>query len=173
MDGISLRVMTRELCHALYKDWENDPAIYADKSLFAPYRYSVEAVDRYFDARQEPSRVLFAVMRDGRPVGEVQLKRIDRERGTCTLSIHMQNDAVKGRGYCTAAERLAVRYAFEVLGLDTVEADAVAGNTRSQHVLEKAGFRFVGEADGFRYYRRTREDQSGGADERTEEGTWT
>ena len=150
---ISLRVMTRALCRELYKGWENDPAIYADMALFAPYRYDEKAVDRYFDARQDPSRVLFAIMRDGVPIGEVQLKRIDRARGECTLSIHMQNDAMKGRGYGTAAERLALGYAFDELGLTAVNADAVIKNTRSQHVLEKAGFRFVGEADGFRYYR--------------------
>lgn len=60
MDQISLCVMTRELCHQLYQGWENDPAIYMDMGLFSPYCYSKEAVDRYFDAKQTPDRVLFA-----------------------------------------------------------------------------------------------------------------
>jgi len=47
MNEISLHIMTRELCHELYKGWENDPAIYMDMNLFSPYRYSEKAVNRY------------------------------------------------------------------------------------------------------------------------------
>ncbi len=157
MTEISLCIMTRALCHELYQGWENDPAIYRDMDLFAPYRYDAKAVDRYFDARQSPSRVLFAIMKDGKPIGELQLKQIDPERKACTLSIHMQKDAVKGHGYGTCAERLALEYAFEVLGMAAVNADTVLKNTRSQHVLEKVGFQYVKEADGFKYYRFVRD----------------
>ena len=30
MGEISLGIMTRELCHELFRNWENDPDIYAD-----------------------------------------------------------------------------------------------------------------------------------------------
>ncbi|MDE6837567.1 MAG: GNAT family N-acetyltransferase, partial [Acutalibacter sp.] len=131
----------------------NDPDIYADMGRCGAYHYNAAAVNRYFDATQDSSRVMLAVMKDGAPIGEVQLKQIDREKGECTLSIHMQNDAVKGRGYGTRAEQLAVRYAFDVLGLRAVNADTIVKNTRSQHVLEKVGFQYLKEEDGFRYYR--------------------
>lgn len=153
MDQISLRIMTRELCHQLYQGWENDPAIYLDMDLFSPYRYDKEAVDRYFDGKQAPDRVFFAILKDGVPVGELHLKRIDRRNRECTLSIHMQNDGVKGRGYGTQAERLALRYAFEVLGMEAVNADTVVKNTRSQHILEKLGFQHLRDEGEFRYYR--------------------
>ena len=153
MKEISLRVMTRELCHALFQGWENDPDIYMDMGRFTAYQYAEAAVDRYFDAKQEPSRVLLAIMKDGMPIGEIQLKQIDRERKECTLSIHMQNDAVKGKGYGTRAEQLAVQYAFDVLGMDAVNADTILKNKRSQHVLEKVGFQYMKEENGFRYYR--------------------
>ena len=68
----------------------------------------------------------------------------------------MQNDAVKGKDYGTQAERLAVQYAFEKLRMAVIHADAVLKNTRSQHVLEKVGFRFVGEDEMFKYYRMER-----------------
>lgn len=155
-EKISLCVMTRELCHELFKGWENDPDIYMDKDLFTPYQYNESAVNRYFDSRQNSSRILFAIMRDGRPIGELQLKQIDLESKECTLSIHMQNDRVKGRGYGTCAEKLALKYAFDVLGMAAVNADTVIKNTRSQHVLEKIGFQYIGERDGFKYYRYVR-----------------
>lgn len=153
MNGISLCIMTRDLCHKLYKGWENDPATYQDMDLFTTYQYDESAVNRYFDSKQTPSRVLFAVMADGAPIGELQLKQIDRENKECALSIHMQNDAVKGRGYGTGAEKLALQYAFDVLGMTAVNADTVIKNTRSQHVLEKVGFQYIREENGFRYYR--------------------
>lgn len=153
MQEISLCVMTRALCHELFKGWQNDPDIYMDMAQFTAYQYNEAAVDRYFETKQNPSRVLLAIMKDNMPIGEIQLKQIDRERKECTLSIHMQNNAVKGRGYGTCAERQAVQYAFEVLDMAAVNADTIAKNKRSQHVLEKVGFQFIKEENGFKYYR--------------------
>lgn len=161
-DTVTLEPMTRHLCHALFMDWENDPSMYADPVQCPVYRYDADAVNRFFDKRQEPSRVMLAIMLQGKPIGALDLKHIDREAGECTLSIHLKNDSVKNRGYGTQAEILALRYAFNDLRLKTVFADAVSRNIRSQHVLEKAGFRFVEEKEGFRYYRCNRpenEDQ--------------
>ena len=122
---IELREMTRELCHELYKGWSNDVSIYMDMSLFRPYSYNKASVDRYFDSKNEPSRIIFAIMLDGKPIGELQLKQIDLEKAECTLSIHMQNDAAKDKGYGTQAERLAVKYAFDKLGMVAVNADTI------------------------------------------------
>ena len=153
MTEITLKPMTRELFHTLYRGFGNDPDIYMDMQYYTQYVYNSEKVDERFDSLQTPERVVFAVMLDEAPIGEVQLKRINRERNDCTLSIHLQNDTVKNRGFGTQAEKLAVRYAFDVLKLDAVNADAVLKNTRSQHVLEKAGFTFTREDEMFRYYR--------------------
>ena len=57
MNEIALCIMTRELCHELYKGWENDPAIYIDMDLFTQYKYDENAVNRYFDSKQNPSLV--------------------------------------------------------------------------------------------------------------------
>lgn len=149
---VELKKMTRELCHELYKGWSNDASIYMDMSLFKPYFYNKASVDRYFDSKNEPSRIIFSIMLDGKPIGELQLKQIDLEKAECTLSIHMQNDAVKDKGYGTQAERLAVKYAFDELGMVAVNADTIMKNTRSQHVLEKVGFHLSREDGAFKYY---------------------
>lgn len=153
MEEISLCLMTKELCHELFKGWENDPDIYPDTELFTEYNYDENKVNVYFESKQDPSRVLLAIMKNNAPIGEIQLKKIDRENKECTLSVHMQNDTVKGHGYGTCAERLALRYAFDVLGMTAVNADTVAKNKRSRHVLEKVGFRYIKEENGFKYYR--------------------
>ena len=48
---------------------------------------------------------------------------------------------------------MAVKTAFDEFGMAAVNADTIRKNTRSQHVLEKVGFRFVGEDETFKYYR--------------------
>ncbi|MGB0099222.1 MAG: GNAT family N-acetyltransferase [Nocardioides sp.] len=50
----------------------------------------------------------------------------------------------RGRGLTTAAARLAVRYAFEVLHLPRLAAYASAGNTASLRVLERLGMQRTG-----------------------------
>ena len=149
---ISLCYMTRELCHRFFREHESDPAVYEDESQFRPYVFSEETADRFYRHKQVPGRLELAAMMDGRPIGHVQLKNIDEEKRECEFGFHMQNDSVKGRGYGTQIARLAVGYAFEHLEVDAVHAYTILKNTRSQHVLEKAGFRFVDEKDGYRHY---------------------
>lgn len=158
MNAITLCPMTRELCHTFYREFENDPAIFQDMAGFYEFEYTSAWADDYFDRQMARGRLLFAVMLDGEPIGEVKLWDLDMEKGECNLGIHLRNDSVKGRGYGTEAEKLALDYAFRVLGLKAVNADAVLKNKRSQHVLEKAGFRFVREEGIRRHYRCERQD---------------
>ena len=153
MNDISLCIMTRELCHQFLREHEADPAMYEDESLFRPYVYSEEAADSFYERKQVPGRLELAAMMDGRTIGHVQLKNIDKEKRECEFGFHMQNDSVKGLGYGTQIARLALEYAFEHLDIDTVYAYTIPKNTRSQHVLEKVGFRYVNEENGFKYYR--------------------
>ena len=158
MMSVSLVPMTREMCHSFYKNFRNDPAIFIDMSKFAEYVYTPEKVDRYFDENNIESRRLFAIMVDGKIVGECKLKYIDFDKRECSAGIHLLDDSVKEKGYGTEAERLLLRYAFEELDLIAVNADAVLKNTRSQHVMGKVGFQYVREDETFKYYRCERAD---------------
>ena len=146
---VSLKPMTRQMCHEFYQNFQNDPAI----GHYYEYVYSPEIADRYFDSNSVADRKLFAIMVGDRIVGECKLKNIDPQKRECSMGIHLQNDSVKGKGYGTQAERLILQYAFEELGMVAVNADAARKNTRSQHVLEKVGFRYTHEDDTFKYYR--------------------
>ena len=153
MKDISLCYMTRELCHQFLREHESDPALYEDESQFQPYVYSEEAADSFYERKQVPGRLELVAVMDGRTIGHVQLKNIDEEKRECEFGFQMQNDSVKGMGYGTQIARLALEYAFEYLDVDTVLAYTIPRNTRSQHVLEKVGFRYINEQDGYKYYR--------------------
>ena len=146
---VSLKPMTRQMCHEFYQNFQNDPAI----GHYYEYVYTSEMADRYFDANSVPEKKLFAICLNGKIIGEIKLKHIDPQNRECSMGIHLQNDAVKEKGYGTQAERLILQYAFEKMGMEAVNAKAVLTNTRSQHVLEKAGFRYTHKDDTFKYYR--------------------
>ena len=153
MKEITLCIMTRELCHQFFREHESDPAVYADESQFKPYVYSEDTANRFYERKQVSGRLELVAMMDGRTIGHVQLKNINEEKRECEFGFHMQNDSVKGLGYGTQIARLALEYAFANLEMDAVYAYTISRNTRSQHVLEKVGFRYINEENGFKYYR--------------------
>lgn len=59
----------------------------------------------------------------------------------------------------TEAEKIAINYAFDEMGMVAVNADTVLKNIRSQHILDKIGFQFLKEEGDFRYYRLEKEKQ--------------
>ena len=153
MSNIKLFKMTKELARTYYQGFELDLDLFMNPETFQPYVYSEEKSDATVERYRQLGRVFLAIMRDDAPIGEVVLKNIDQTRKHCTLGISLQNDSVKGRGYGTRAEILALEYAFGEMGMETVFADSILKNTRSQHVLEKVGFVETGSDDAFRYYR--------------------
>ena len=153
MKEITLCYMTRELCHQFFREHESDPAVFEDESQFQPYVYSEEAADSFYERKQVPGRLELVAMMDGRTIGHVQLKNIDEEKRECEFGFHIQNRSLKGLGYGTQMALLALEYAFDSLEVDTVHADTILKNTRSQHVLEKVGFQCICEKDGLKHYR--------------------
>lgn len=151
--NIRLCNMTKELARQYFKQFKMDPDLFMDMSKFRPYVYSQEQSDATVERYRQLGRTYLAVMLDEEPIGEVILKNVDLEQKHCTLGISMQSDEYKSKGYGSQAEILALEYAFCEMGMETVYADAILKNTRSQHVLQKVGFIETHRDDAFRYYR--------------------
>lgn len=148
-EKIILVPYTIERCHAFFKDYITDPAMTYDT-----YTYDKEKVGRYYQNKVlDTSRLLFAICHADRTVGEIQIKQINKEKLCGTISIHLANDAFKGKGYGTEAQQLLIGYAINTLGLKVIYADAVHRNYRSKHILEKLGFKYLYEDDALSYYK--------------------
>ena len=118
-NNVSLGRVTRKRMHEYYKNFVSDPDIFMDMSKYFEYQYSPERIDRYWETRKKTKdRKDFFVLLESEVIGELALKHIDFEKKECELSIHLQNDSVKNKGYGSAAERLALAYAFENLGME-------------------------------------------------------
>ena len=155
-----LQPMTAEMHHAYFREYQNDPDLYLDPRAYTAYTYDVQTVERYIKRQIDLKRKVFAIMHGQEMVGEMVIKNI--EPGKCaTMGLAMRNAQYKDRGYGTRAEQLAIQYVFHELDIPVLYADALITNTRSQHVLEKVGFRLIREEGDFRYYsveRQTRKD---------------
>ena len=148
-EKVVLMPYTIERCHSFYEEYVADPAMTYDT-----YTYDKENVDRYYQNKVlDISRVFFAICYKDKTIGEIQIKRIDTEKSCGTLSVHLVNDAFKGKGYGTEAEKLLIDYAINTLGLKTIYADAIHRNHRSKHILEKLGFEHLYDDDALAYYR--------------------
>jgi RimJ/RimL family protein N-acetyltransferase len=56
--------------------------------------------------------------------------------------------SVWGRGLATEGGRAAVRYGFQVVGLERIVSATVPANVASRRVMEKCGLTFQGELFG-------------------------
>lgn len=147
-ENISLLPYTIERCHEFWKDYVADYNMW-DKE----YTYDENWINKYFNLKVlDKTRRFFAICINDKVIGEIQLKKIDKERGIATLSIHLSNDNYKNQGFGTEAIKLMIDYAFEHLNLNTIYADTVLRNKRSQHVLEKLGFVEIGVDKILKYY---------------------
>ena len=146
-----LQPMTAEMYHAYFREYQNDPDLYLDPRAYTAYTYDVQTVERYIQRQTDLKRKVFAIMHGQEMVGELVIKNI--EPGKCaTMGLAMRSAQYKDRGFGTRAEQLAIQYVFHVLDIPILYADALITNTRSQHVLEKVGFRLIREEEDFRYY---------------------
>lgn len=77
---------------------------------------------------------------DGRPVGSVYLRDIDREHGKAEYGIFIGERDALSKGYGTEAAKMMIEYAFKQEGLHKLMLRVLADNKRAVRSYEKAGF---------------------------------
>jgi RimJ/RimL family protein N-acetyltransferase len=106
---------------------------------------SAEAIAATMAAYADGSGLRFGVelLESGELIGNVSLHHFVEQNRRCDIgyalaSLHW------GKGYVTEALEALIRYGFEVLDLNRIEADIDPLNAASARVLEKLGFRKEG-----------------------------
>lgn len=122
----------------------SDPRIAATTLLPEPYpedgaeRFAVEAATLW----ESGTEYHFAVLVGDELVGACGFKEVHEGQAELGYWIGVP---YWGLGYATEAARLVAAFGFETLGLARLTAHTLARNPASSRVLEKVGFRFVGE----------------------------
>lgn len=83
-----------------------------------------------------------ALTAEGTPAGYFVLRRIDYAAGSARVSYVLLDPALHGRGLGTEMLRLALVYAFNVLGVDEVTLGVMIHNVPAYRAYLSAGFRF-------------------------------
>ena len=156
--ALTLQEETLPLCHAFFRALRQAPELFENPEDFRPYVYDPDRVDAFFAARQaRDDRKDYVILLGEEVIGELAFKHLDREKARGELEICLTSDEVKNRDFGSRAVRMALERAFSELGLETVVADTLLHNTRSQRVLQKNGFRTTGQDGRFRFFRVTKE----------------
>lgn len=150
--NIQLIPMTNEMYHIFFKEFENDIDIYFNKDDYCEYQYFKVTVEKYILRQRDLNRICLAVIFENEIIGEVKIYDIEPNK-SAVLGIALKNSKYKNRGIGTQAEKLAIEYVFNVLKIPELYADSVVTNKRSQHVLEKVGFKLIGESNNRKHYK--------------------
>lgn len=115
----------------------NDPDVWRHLGTATPKNRHVE--EQWLESVSgDDGDVHLLLCDDGEPVGQLGL-HVDETWGVGELGYWVAPDE-QGKGYCTAAVRLAAQYAFEERRLHKVTAEVYNYNAGSRRVLEKVGF---------------------------------
>jgi diamine N-acetyltransferase len=128
--------------------WFNDPEV--RRGLAHRGLVSEDAEVRWYEETTEsaraarPTAVAFAIhdARDGELVGMCGLDSIDHNFSRAELGIFIGQR--RGTGIGTDAIRLALDWAFTILGLHNVMLESYAFNDQALRAYERAGFRTIG-----------------------------
>jgi UDP-4-amino-4,6-dideoxy-N-acetyl-beta-L-altrosamine N-acetyltransferase len=119
--------------------WINDPETVRFNAAYKPVHWAGhEEWCRSLAAT--PAKQVFAIRAGERLVGVVQLIDIDPVHRSAELTIRIGEDADRGRGYGTAALRLATDFAWRDLNLHRVWVRVFADNARAIAAYKKVGF---------------------------------
>ena len=77
---------------------------------------------------------------DGRSVGAVDLRDIDRENGSAEVAIFVDHPSLFGRGLGTDALRCVLDFGFGEQRLERIQLHVFDYNARAKRSYEKAGF---------------------------------
>ncbi|MCC8143919.1 MAG: GNAT family N-acetyltransferase [Tannerellaceae bacterium] len=143
---IHLRALEPEDLEALYC-WENDASLWSLGSTLAPYsRYILKEYIAFsgsdiFEARQ--LRLMIECKRNNLPVGTIDLYGFEPHHHRAGIGI-LIDPRYQKRGLATQALELLTGYAFKMLKCHQLYVHVPVGNTASQKLFNRCGFKVTG-----------------------------
>lgn len=150
-EKVALGPLRRDLA-ADYARWANQLEV--RRGLILLGVYTRESQEKWVEenlkegAEREPKAVEFTIYdrSDAAAIGTVGLFAIEHANGIAKLGIAIGER--RGQGFGTEATRLALDFAFHVLGLRNVMLEVLAWNAGGLKAYERAGFRRIGVRRG-------------------------
>lgn len=130
--------------------WRNHPEVRAVS--LTQHEISAEEHAAWWEAtKTTPSREVYIYERHGVPSGVVTFFDLDREAGTSWWGYYLDNAGLTERGELLPAwiqiQREAVRFAFDDLGLKTLEGEVLDANSAVRSFNKRNGFEEIATYD--------------------------
>ena len=107
---------------------------------------AIDLIDRVNNEFRESSGITWGMKLKGASelIGLIGLYRLKLEhyRGELGYTLHIDH---WGKGFMSEAIQAVLKYSFEEVGFNSIEADTDPSNTRSMKVLERNGFKLEGQ----------------------------
>ena len=130
--------------------WINDIEIQQYLNAHLPVMEAEE--DEWFDAlHKSRSQVVFAIVADGKLIGNMGIHNIDHRNGTASTGALIGNKKYWGKGYGSEAKMILLNYAFNTLNLRKVSSSVIAFNERSYNYSKKCGYKDEGRLKAQHY----------------------
>lgn len=152
-DKVALGPIRRDLI-PLYHRWITD--LSTNRFLLArSVSMTLDAEIEWFDGVSKQSNIaMFTIyeLPDYRPIGNVDLHKIDATNRSAELGIMIGEANARGRGQGTEAVRLVCDIGFNVLELNSISLVTFGWNVAGQKAYVKAGFREIGRRREARWF---------------------
>jgi [ribosomal protein S5]-alanine N-acetyltransferase len=126
-----------------YLSWLNDPAVF--RFLGSKFPQSAQSARTYVQGITRPNFIAkIVVTAAGRHIGNLAMQGFDPIHRNMELGIVVGDSAERGKGYGREACALAIRYAFDHLGVQKVTAGTVFGNDAMKNTFLALGFSLEG-----------------------------
>ena len=138
---ISLRMVEPSDCNSTYLGWLNNPEV----NQYLETRWEEQTLEKINafvqDVRESSHSILFAIVFEGRHVGNIKIGPIHPIYRYADISYFIGDTTAWGKGIATEAVRLVTHFGFTTLGLHRCQAGVLAPNVGSRKALERNGYR--------------------------------
>ena len=140
-DRILLRTSSFDDCR-LFAEWETNPQVTQFFTIDKGRTYE-EIVTEYVQRKDDADKLQLTVcLKDiEKPIGRIYISNIDHHYDSLDITrIYIADPALRGKGYGEEALRLALKLAFEDMGMERVTLDHFTSNVIARNLYEKVGF---------------------------------
>lgn len=158
--GVFLRAMDETDLPAWYaRLTDPEAAAMAGDPVATSMQATVDGLVHHRRAFAQKDAIRWAIVPEklGTSVGSFGLGSLDEHNLSASLGAAVGR-AHWSHGYATAAARLVIDYAIDVLGIERIHAEVLTTNVASARVLEKLAFRREGLMRGYQVYNGERRD---------------
>jgi RimJ/RimL family protein N-acetyltransferase len=140
-EQISLRPMEREDIDRLWEFAQDlDLGLLTGADARPVSRSAIERIYEDHWSGIDPNAIRWAIESHDMVIGGVELAPIDWRSRSAELAVWIGDTVSRQRGFGTDAMRLALNYAFRLLGLHRVAYHIPAPNDAALHAYKKIGF---------------------------------